>query len=174
MHEKYLQFASYFRIISCKEVLEGQMIKKKKIRPTAIISRVLSQTLRISAFLSCIRSMRYAGASGKKLLRIRAFGLDFFFLFLHSPGFFQLQISLRTIVTNFPSHHMGQQSSPSHFLGFFKSHFKVPEYSSKLLKLHAPSKKIHFDLLLEIHVPNVLFHKVHILWNGLIFYLLPL
>lgn len=45
----------------------------KKVGPTAMISRVLSQTLRISAFLSCIRSIRYAGASAKLLLRRKTF-----------------------------------------------------------------------------------------------------
>lgn len=57
----------------------------KKVRPTAMISRVLSQTLRISAFLSCIRSIRYAGASAKKLLRRTTF---FFSPAPHNPGFF--------------------------------------------------------------------------------------
>jgi hypothetical protein len=38
---------------------------------TAMISNVLSQTFRISLFLSCIRSMRYAGASEYKWLKMQ-------------------------------------------------------------------------------------------------------
>lgn len=94
----------YFKVMSRKDALEGQM---RKIRPTAIMSRVLSQTLRISAFLSCIRSIRYAGASGKKQLRIKAR------VSLHSPIFLQLQTSLRTTVRNFLSHVNHPRSKPN-------------------------------------------------------------
>lgn len=65
-----------------------------------MISRVLSQTLRISAFLSCIRSIRYAGASGKKLLRRKTC----FFPPPANPGLFKLQISLRSRGRNFSCH----------------------------------------------------------------------
>lgn len=57
---------SEYKYVTFKQALK----MNKRTQPTAIISRVLSQTLRISAFLSCIRSIRYAGASGKKWLRM--------------------------------------------------------------------------------------------------------
>jgi len=89
--------------------------------------------------------------------------------FFHSPGFFQLQISLRIVVRNFPSHVKFSSLPSSTFL--FISHFKIPVYSSKFLKKnYMPlTKKIHSDLLQEIHISNVLVQNANILWNGLIF-----
>lgn len=106
----------YFTVMSHRDALERWM---RKIRPTAIMSRVLSQTLRISAFLSCIRSIRYAGASGKNLLRIKA-GVA-----LHSPIFLQLQLSLRTTVGNLLSHVNFGSLLPYHLFCLFTSHFKL-------------------------------------------------
>lgn len=149
-----LWLLSYFTIISCKEVLEGQMIKKK-ITPTAIISRVLSQTLRISAFLSCIRSIRYAGASGKKLLRIKA-------VFFSQPWDLPTANFITKRSQEFSNTHVKFSSlPPTTLFFFFKSHFKIPKYSSKSPKENYMllTKKIHSDLLQEIHAPNILSPK---------------